>query len=168
MILRKQTRVEILQWLAPLEAAARRMVLLEALTLPKPNAPAPPRFTGRLASAFADRPPPALPEKAEDWRVHFHVFRLPQKPREPTAPRGQGEAKLHFTALALARRVEALRRVLENREAAVRHLAARIHSAPAHADRCFGHYRHKPGGARYLLLRVQREADLALARLNTS
>ncbi|MEJ0023990.1 MAG: hypothetical protein WDN76_11555 [Alphaproteobacteria bacterium] len=109
-----------------------------------------------------------LPENAEDWRVHFHVFRLPQKRRAQTAPRAQAEHKIQYTAIALARRVEALRRVMENREAAVRHLASRIHSAPEHADRCFGHYRHKPGGMRYLLLRVQREVDLALARLNSS
>ena len=40
MILTRAARTEILQWLAPLEAFARRLLVVEALNLPAPNQPA--------------------------------------------------------------------------------------------------------------------------------
>ncbi|MEJ0024202.1 MAG: hypothetical protein WDN76_12915 [Alphaproteobacteria bacterium] len=43
LILPRKARIDILQWLAPLEATGRRLVLLEALKLPAPNQPAPSR-----------------------------------------------------------------------------------------------------------------------------
>jgi hypothetical protein len=177
MLLRKAKRVEILQWLAPLEAAARRLILLEALALPKPNASAPPSPCGFIGNTFADRPPPDFPENAEAWRVHFHVFRASPPSPAPQEKRTQNTNEMagggiRYDAIALARRIEALRRVLENRAAAVRHLAARVLGGPrevkARAARCFAPYRYKPGAARSLLPALQREVDVALARLNSS
>jgi hypothetical protein len=176
MLLSKAKRVEILQWLAPLEAAARRLILLEALTLPAPNAPAPPAPCGFIGNTYADRTLPDFPENAEDWRVHFHVFRASKPSPAPQDKRTHSACGIRYDAIALARRIEALRRVLENREAAVRQLAARVLGVQPHmkaqvmarVERCFAPYRHKPGGARSLLPAVQREADLALARLNSS
>jgi hypothetical protein len=50
LLLRRQMRRDILAWLGPAEALARRVLLLKALSLPKPNTPpAPPPALGRLS-----------------------------------------------------------------------------------------------------------------------
>lgn len=174
MILRREKRREILQWLAPLEAAARRLILLAALELPAPNAPALASPCG-FGAAFRDRPAPLLPENAEDWRVQFHVFRVSETAPAPGRPRPRGAPGIRYDAIALARRIEALRRVLDDRVAAVRllarRLADRVLGAPrqirARVARWFAPYRYKRGGVAWLLSAVQREVDVALIRFES-
>ncbi|MEJ0024379.1 MAG: hypothetical protein WDN76_14035 [Alphaproteobacteria bacterium] len=74
LILTRAARIEILQWLAPLEAEARRLLVLEALKLPAPNQPPPFVPKGKLATAYADKPAHDLPEDETQWRVRFHVW----------------------------------------------------------------------------------------------
>jgi hypothetical protein len=170
LILTRANRIQILQWLAPLEAVARRLLLIEALKLPAPNAPAPFIRSAKLASAYADRPHPDLPESAEAWRVRFHIGIGPaSRPRLPAQNVASGAASpVQFNAIALARRMEALRRLFGQREAYARRLALRVHHAGARARKAFAPYRHRATAVRTLMRTVQREADLALAALNSS
>ena len=55
MLMRKERR-DLLAWLGPVEALARRLLLLKALTLPTPNEAPRAGVSGRLAIAFKDRP----------------------------------------------------------------------------------------------------------------
>jgi hypothetical protein len=54
-ILMRQNRLDILSWLGPGEALTRRLLLLKALTMPKPNDPPQKAMPGRIVTAFADR-----------------------------------------------------------------------------------------------------------------
>jgi hypothetical protein len=170
LLLRRASRIEILQWLAPLEALARRLLLLEALKLPAPNAPAPFAKKGKLASAFTDCPAPELPEDAEQWNVRFHVWTAGAR----LAGQGAGMVQtartrpLNLNAIPLAKRIEALRRLYEQRGGYARRLAARLHHALPRACRVFAPYRHSATPVRSLLRDVQREVEIGLLRLNSS
>jgi hypothetical protein len=170
LLLRRQMRHDMLAWLGPIEALARRLLLLKALACPAPNCKAaPPARAANLVIAFADRQEQDLPEDAAHWRVRFAVWPYGHRRSKPTTPkietrRGGG---IRFDAIPLARRLEALRRVLDNPDAAVarlvRLLAARRESAPA----AFRPYRPPGGPAVTALAEAQREVELKLA-LNTS
>ena len=55
LMLVRESRRDILAWLGPVEALARRLLLLKALTMPKPNDAPPKALPGRIVTAFADR-----------------------------------------------------------------------------------------------------------------
>ncbi len=171
LILPRKARIEILQWLAPLEAAARRLILLEALKLPAPNQPAPFIPKGKLASAYADKPEAELAEDETKWRVRFHVWTA----GVPSANKNKALGKpavqsypIQYNAVPLARRVEALRRLFDQREIYAKRLAQRLHHAPKQARKAFAPYRHRATVVLTLMRRVQHEVDLALGALNTS
>ncbi len=170
LILPRATRVHILQWLAPIEALARRLLLIEAMALPAPNQPAPFIPRGKLANAYADRPAADLPDESENWRVRFNIGIASAPARTEkvgVAPTATSHA-IEFNALPLARRIEAVRRLFEKRALYARRLALRLHRAPTRARKAFAPYRHRATAVQTLMRRTQREADLALARLNTS
>lgn len=143
LYLRAANRLQILQWLAPLEALARRLLAIEALSLPPPNM-SPPR--GRLrdrpvAGALKDRPPQPCDEAdPETWRVVFNLWpgarsgaRSHVLSGDVTQP--HGDAPLLGNALPLARRIEALRRLAEAPEPALRRMAALLAARRAEATR---------------------------------
>lgn len=158
--LRIVARAKILHWLAPLEALARRLLLLEAAALPPANAP-PPRIARlHIANTLRDAPEFAWEEDASQWRVRFSIWpygahrRARREPREGKAPR----RRVTENALVIARRVEALWRVLENRRAHVQRMARMLAARRASAYAAFAPYRFG-GPAKDLLHEVQREID---------
>ncbi len=169
LILTRAARIEILQWLAPLEAEARRLLVLEALKLPAPNQPPPFVPKGKLATAYADKPAHDLPEDETQWRVRFHVWSGGGARQGRTS--GVQTTRTYpvtFNALSLASRIAALRRVFDQREISAARLASRLHHAPERARKAFAPYRHKATAVQTLLRRTQQEVDLALAALNSS
>jgi hypothetical protein len=167
LILVRKTRRDILQWLGPIEALARRLLLLKALTLPKPNCPPAKVWAGRLLIAFADRPQAEIDPNAETWRVRFCVMpqgALRRKSRgdAPADKRAGGHV---LNALPLARRIEALRRVLENPAPALARLARLLATQREVIVAAFKPYRPRATCVQSLLMETQRQVDLAL---NTS
>jgi hypothetical protein len=167
LLLRRKTRCDLLAWLGPVEALARRLLLLKALALPKSNAPpAPPPAKGRLTMAFADRAEWALDENPETWRVRFRVvpcntLERPHPVGETDAPAGRRRSTL-YNAYPLARRIEALRRVLDNPDPAVKRLAHFLATRRAALVAAFGPYRPPGGPARDALSNTQNALELAL------
>lgn len=129
MFLRAASRLEILQWLAPVEALARRLLAIEALGLAPPNAPPPTARTrdARVASRLADlAPADCEPGAPETWRVVFNLAPGSRASALPVArdagAEREGAPPMLRNALALARRLEALRRLAEDRGAALRRM----------------------------------------------
>lgn len=131
LFLRAATRFEILQWLAPLEALARRLLVIEVLGLPPPNAPAPRTRLrdARVASRLTDNAPGFDEADPESWRVVFNLWPGARVGRRKLPSAQIVEAhdeppRMLRNALPLARRIEALRRLAEHPERALRRMAA--------------------------------------------
>jgi hypothetical protein len=147
LYLRAATRLEILQWLAPLEALARRLLAIEALALPPPNMP-PPRTRLRDAPVDGALREPALPAAAaadpETWRVVFNLWPGARAgahtPARAHTAAPEGDPPLLRNALSLARRIEALRRLAEAPEHALRRMAALLAARRAEAAARFTNY----------------------------
>jgi hypothetical protein len=167
LFLRRQTRVEILQWLAPLEAWARRLLLIEALRRPAPNDPPPFAAAATLATEYADKPAPALAENPAQWRVRFNIGLGSASATKPAFTQRRASS-ISYNAVALAKRLEALRRLIADRERYVQRLARRAHIAPTRTRRAFAPYRHRALCVETALKEAQREVDHALTALNTS
>jgi hypothetical protein len=164
LLLVKKSRRDILAWLGPVEALARRILLLRALSLPPTNEPPPKIAPSPLFIAFTDRAEAAIDPDSEKWRVRFcvmpyGVLRRKQS-REKCADRRGGA--LAFNALPLARRIEALRRVLENPGPAIARLARLLATQPAAIDSAFRPYRPPATCVQGTLAAVQHELRLAL------
>ncbi len=163
MLVRKSRR-EILSWLGPVEALARRLLLLKALTMPTPNDAPRKVFPGRLLIAFADRPIENIHPESAKWRVRFcvmpHGVLRGKRNTEPGADRRGGD--INFNALPLARCLEALRRVLENPAPAVARLARLIATQREAVAAAFRPYRPRATCVRFALDDAQRQIDLAL------
>jgi hypothetical protein len=167
-ILMKKDRRDLLAWLGPVEALARRLLLLKALALPAPNYLAPKPFAGRLLIAFTDRPLQAIHPESESWRVCFSVMPYGVLRRKRGAERvahTDRRSADEFNAVPLARRVEALRRVLENPAPAIARLARLLAARRDAVVYAFGPYRPRATCAQTALADAQRALDLAL---NTS
>ncbi len=170
LILPRAARKEILQWLAPIEAVARRLLVIEALNLPPPNQPAPFVPKGKLASAYADKPEADLPEDETKWNVRFHVWTAGAAPARARAA-GMPAVRsypIQYNALPLARRIEALRRVFSQRALYVQRLAKSLRAAPARARKAFAPYRHRATAVLTLTRETQAEVDRLLDALNSS
>ncbi|MEJ0022468.1 MAG: hypothetical protein WDN76_02860 [Alphaproteobacteria bacterium] len=171
LILLRKSRRDILAWLGPVEALARRVLLLRALAMPPSNYAPPKAATGRLLIAFTDKPLECIDPGAEHWRVQFCVMPhgVPRKKRGPESGVGQGPDKRSdghgFNALPLARRLEALRRVLENPKPAIARLCRLLAAQRAAVVYAFRPYRPRATCVKTALADAQRELDLAL---NTS
>ena len=133
----------LLAWLTPLEAIARRLVLLEALRMPPPEAG---RRAAPNAGAFA---------------------LIPRAPRKRAAIYRKRTNK-DQPALPLARRIERLHRLIADPRPHVRRLARLLHAQPDIARRILAAKpRHALFASSSRLLRVlheRAEADLALLR----
>ncbi|MGE3301510.1 MAG: hypothetical protein AB7M12_00165 [Hyphomonadaceae bacterium] len=159
----RKDRQHFLAWLAPLEALARRLLFIEAAVLPAPNRAPAVTAAGRIANAYTDEPRAELPEDPKRWRVVFRVGPSSARRAAPSvlAPRGFGAIA---NALPLARRLEALLRLMENRTRALARLARRLHASPKRCAAAFAPYRHRARFATDALHAAQTEADIARAR----
>lgn len=128
--IRPKLRREILAWLRPAEALARKLLLIEAARLPKPNLPAPAPRVRPPARARFGRRGFAMPDPA-DWPVAFKAIPQRRSPRVRFKPR----RPFLFTALALAERLEALARVAADPERYAARLGRRLHARPLRAAR---------------------------------
>jgi hypothetical protein len=159
----------MLSWLAPIEAFARRVLLLAALKEPTPNLPEPTRRGEAIVSAMRDTPPPDLPDNPADWRAVFSEW-----PSGVGFPRKECADKrlractrfTEFNAYPLARRIEALVRLARDPRAAIKRMARKIAARRNWLLYAFSRYRHDARPVQTLLMEVQREVDTAL--LNTS
>jgi hypothetical protein len=168
MLLMRKSRRDLLAWLGPVEALARRLLLLKALALPKANYAPPKPFEGRLLIAFTDRPLPTLDADSADWRVCFNVMPYGvrrQKRRAETGVCLDQRGADDCNAIPLARRLEALRRVLENPAPAIARLARLLAARSADVRAAFRPYRQRALCVQGALADAQRALDLAL---NTS
>jgi hypothetical protein len=168
-MLLNRTRQEILVWLAPVEALARRILLLAALKEPTPNPPERPRRGTAIASAMRDTPPPDLSDNPADWRAVFSEWPpgvgFPRKQSaEPGMP--AGKRMTDYNAYPLARRIEALVRLARDPSAAIKRMAKKIAERRAWLCFAFGAFRHHPTAIDTLLRQTQAQVDWAL--LNTS
>jgi hypothetical protein len=131
---------EIESWIRPLELLARRIILAAALTLdvvlkPLSVRSRATRKRSRIVLSLA---------RPHDWIARFPM--LPRRPREGRSPRRHGDQpKRRFRkTFPLARRLEAVRRVLADPDTRVRRfatqlarIAARNATAKANAPRLF-------------------------------
>jgi hypothetical protein len=164
-ILRRAARIDILHWLAPLEALARRLLLLEAAELPPRNAPPSRAFNNaRIANALRDAPPPS--EDPAQWRVRFSLWPHGTQRRAAHEMRiGAPAARIPENALTLAKRLEALSRLVQDRKPYVLRMAALLATRRDKAFVAFAPFRFG-GPVRTVLAETQAELDEALT--NTS
>jgi hypothetical protein len=130
-----RTRGAVKRRLAALDALVLKLLLIEAVQLAPTPAPARAPAAARRRCAVAHRlEDPACPET---WRVRYRP-RLPRIPRRVAATRARpGAAPRDAAAVArlLARRCEALRRLIADPRPAIRALARKLRAlgASAHA-----------------------------------
>ncbi|MEQ1818621.1 MAG: hypothetical protein ABL871_08420 [Terricaulis sp.] len=142
--LRLETHRQISSWLRCGEAMMRRLLLIEATAYAKP---APSRRARTLRKHVRKPPLACTPESPETWRVSFRCFakrRIPfSKLLSADTPqlsdgcaRGVRRAPLRFrSSQALAKRYEALRRVLGDPLTYARRLARQLRAKPHRAYR---------------------------------
>lgn len=171
LILTRGLRENILAWLAPIEAFARRLLVIEAASLPRPNFALPKAASGRISTALEDAPLTMLGENEGEWRVRFKVWPgvtsapCARRACEKPPPRNQ----IVFNAYPIARRIEALLRLAEDRTGALARIARRLFANPKAARIAFAPYRGPALCIRDMLATTQAEVDAALAAFaNTS
>jgi hypothetical protein len=166
--LRRETRQHILQWLAPIEALARRVLLIAALEAPPANAAPTAAFLPPVRSALRDTPPaPDLSDDPTEWRTIFKVWPYARRVSAPARCEGVGlERTRGCDAYPLAKRLEALIRLARDPASCIARLARRLALARRQAPRAFAPYRHRGGPVQTLLREAQAAVDAALA--NTS
>ena len=161
-----RTRQEILIWLAPIEAMARRILLLAALKEPAPNLPGRRRKPDApVENAFRDTPFQELSDNPADWRVLFNDWpHASGKPRENYEGRPRAVLKrfTDYNAYPLARRLEALVRLARDPGAAIKRMAKKIAARRGQLCFAFGKYRHDGGSVQTLLNDVQARVDAVL------
>jgi hypothetical protein len=120
----------IVAWLRAGEAMMRRLLLIEAAALPKPE----PRLQRPGSRQRARKLMHFEAEHPELWRVSFRCFADAPRRATPTARFSRGDRRARSpklrSAWPLAERYEALLRVFNDPSACVRRLARRLHAAP--------------------------------------
>ena len=126
-----------------------------------------PHTLAQLNTAFADRAAPELEEESANWRVRFCVwpYGAARKASKPMPLGIQRSGGIIQNALPLARRLEALNRVLENPEPAVQRLARLLAARRGRAPAAFARYRPPAGPIAAALVEAQDQVEAAL---NTS
>jgi hypothetical protein len=167
-MLLNRTRQEILIWLAPIEAMARRILLLAALKLPTLNPTARLKRGAPIVNAMRDTPLPTLSDNPADWRVLFSDWPCAsgastERQTERRGRDGSGAARFcDYNAYPLARRIEALVRLVQHPAASIERMARKITVRRAHLCFAFGRYRHNAMPVETLLKEVQTHVDAAL------
>jgi hypothetical protein len=170
LLLPRAIREDILAFLAPLEAGVRRLLLIEAAALPRPNEAPVPVSRGRVSANFREDPVRALPEDSREWRCSFRLWPAATRsetPRQTPTIRATKRV-IHYNAFPLARRIEAVIRVLEDRAAYVAKIARRLHADPVETRAAFRPFHARAPSANFLLRDIHRETELALETLNSS
>lgn len=129
---------QLASWLRCAEAMLRRLLLIEAAALAKPNT----RQRAHKKRQRVRRRVEFWPDKPEDWRVSFRCFLGPPAPRrraratlqQPPARRRRSKQQFR-DAWPLALRYEALLRAYNNPEPYARRLAHRLRANPLGANR---------------------------------
>ena len=164
----KRSRQEILDWLAPVEALARRLLLIEAAQTQPPNFI--PKATPRdaVASARRDAPQADLDAESATWRVVFHLGALARGRAKPsTGP--MTDLPLRPNAWPLAKRLEALLRLTQDRAGVLARLARRMAAHAAEFAAPYKRYPHAGGPCASALAEASGELDRVLAaRADTS
>ncbi len=159
-----RSRQEILIWLAPIEAMARRILLLAALRAPAPNLPERRKRAAPIESALRDAPFRELSDNPADWRVLFNDWPRESGLRKQRAVLPQPVLKrfTDYNAYPLARRLEALVRLARDPSAAIQRTARKIAERRGELCFAFARYRHDAMPVQSLLNDVQRHVDAAL------
>ncbi len=117
----------LLSWIRAGEAMLRRLLLIEAAALPKPNTrpllwPKRKKRERRLMEFFDDKP--------EDWRVSFRCFANAERPRvrRSATLRAKNDASRFRSVWPLAERYEAILRVFNDPTAYSKRLAKRLYA----------------------------------------
>jgi hypothetical protein len=173
-VIDRPMHAQMLAWLRGAEAAARRLLLIEALALaPAPGAaPLAPAtvMATRTRAKRGPRPDPFASDDPAEWRVSFAMTVSPRQRRRRFS-RGPALAwrRRFVSSLGLAARMEALRRVTANPSRFAQRLAARIARAPALIARvlhAFTPTRTDPAGD--VFTEADAAAKAALARRDSS
>ena len=134
-------------WLRCAEAMVRRLLLIEASAIAKPNTRPLLHDAKRMRRKRACKLMAFYPEHPEAWRVSFRTFESPRQPRQravrfgPPKPRRRISREDRWSyenfkrvtfrsAWPLAERYEALIRVFNDPAAYARRLARRMHATP--------------------------------------
>ncbi|MGE0045025.1 MAG: hypothetical protein AB7J28_13645 [Hyphomonadaceae bacterium] len=131
VMLRREHK-KMLRWLKPLEEFARRLIFIEAASMPKPNALPPQPALRRRVHYSCGKPGFAQPDPAR-WGVVFKVTEPPprraKKRARRVAPEGGRKAlpSGYVYAFTLAERIEAVRRALADPTPYAQRLARRLH-----------------------------------------
>ena len=137
-VLTPKERSEILGWLRPVEALVRLLLIAEAAALPRPAPPSPSSLRPEPRRSAAERPHAEPdPEDSRRWPTRFRVFvaRGSKRRRDPSdAGRRWDDHAPWLDPWPVARRIEAVRRVLEDASPYARRLARRLAAAPARAE----------------------------------
>lgn len=154
---------QLVQWLRAGETLMRLLLVVEAASLPKPNARMPllhPRRARmrKLMGFEADAP--------EKWRVSFRVFLDRRRPRRPApvhAGEDAGDPRRFHSAWPLAERAEALLRVFNDPAPYAARLACRLHATPRRAESLLRYPEDRARVGAAPLATVFAEAKTALA-----
>lgn len=133
--IRQARRLELLDWVRPVELLLRRMIFLEAralaATLPPPQPPAQSRKREPQPWRPFDR------DRPQTWRCSFRALPLKAKPGRwrwrPYTPGNPRESQRTHDTQPLAIRLEAAIRVIANPMPLIRRLAARMRRTGAPA-----------------------------------
>lgn len=166
LLLLRANRQDILRWLAPLEALARRLLVLEAAQLAPRNDAACPYPAARIASLMRDAPTTPMSENSAEWRVIFNVWPVARRIGARTSTSMRNAHAPSFNAVALAKRIEALSRLAQDRAACIARMARRLAQHRESAAHAFAPYRPPAGPVHTMLLQTQAQVEAALA--NTS
>ena len=133
--LAEAARAAFKRQLARLESLLMKLLLIEA-SKRAAEPPAPRARTAACADRAPTQAPPEDPADPETWRVRFHP-RLPRPPQQgasaPPPARATPESRAQRKAHRLARRFEAIRRVIAAPQRAISTVARRLSALGAGA-----------------------------------
>lgn len=168
-LLSPRTRQEILEFLAPLEALARRLLVIEAARLPIANLPPPRLREAPIGTRCTDGVRVRPSENPAEWRVRFKLWPSLLDADRAHAPKGLAFRRNESdNATVLAHRMEALLRVLRDRGGVLKRMTAALAARRTTVYELFAPYRtrFRVGPCDTLLRETQVFVDRAL--LNTS
>lgn len=129
--IRQARRLELLDWVRPVELLLRRMIFIEARRLAPTLPPPAPSAASRRREPQPHRPFDR--DRPETWRCSFHALPLKAprrrrrwRPYDPVKPR---ESQRTYDTRPLALRLEAAIRVIANPLPLIRRLARRMRRA---------------------------------------
>jgi hypothetical protein len=123
LTIERDRRFEFVRWLRIVELMVRRTLFAEASAI---ATSLPPPSPSRAAGTRADHKPEPYSEDPETWRTSFQVAPRSSRAGRPVAPHGCGERRDFLPAMPLARRIEAILRVVRDPHPFIQRLALRL------------------------------------------